>query len=36
MQSFGQIGFNGKEPMPFILDNTPLDANGDGLLDSKQ
>lgn len=36
MQSFGQIGFNGKEPMLFVLDNTPLDANGDGLLDSKQ
>ena len=29
----GKIAFNGENPMTFILDNTPLDANSDGILD---
>ena len=32
----GKIVFNGENPMTFILDNTPLDANSDGILDNSQ
>lgn len=34
--SSGVVVFEHGTPTPFILDNTPLDANADGLLDSRQ
>ena len=33
--SSGVVVFEHGTPTPFILDNTPLDANADGLLDSR-
>ena len=36
LMSAGVVVFEHETPTPFILDNTPLDANADGLLDSRQ
>ena len=36
LMSAGVVVFEHGTPTPFILDNTPLDANADGLLDSRQ
>lgn len=36
LQTGSEIVFNGENPISFVLDNAPLDADGDGYLDSKQ
>ena len=36
LMSVGALVFEHGTPIPFILDNTILDADGDGVLDNKQ